>query len=75
MLQRDEAGGSIHLSLHAFILDVEVADNGPSSEVIINKICDALAWVEGCGAVNVGYLGPLDPEVETGTEASVKGTL
>lgn len=71
MLQRDEAGTPISLSNQAFILDVEVADNGPSSEVIINKICDALAWVEGCGAVNVGYLGPLEPETET----SVKGTL
>ena len=62
MLQRDEVGGTPQvLSVHGFVFDVTVDQTAPSPEVIGQKIADALMWVEGCGEVNVGYLGPMEP--------------
>lgn len=66
MIQRDEVHGQpTVLSTHGFILDVQCDQHSPSPEVIGQKIADALAFVEGCGEVNVGYLGPMDDEQET----------
>ena len=65
MLQRDELTGipSV-LRNKAFILDVVCDQKAPSPDVIGMKLADALAWVEGCGEVNVGYLGEMEPELE-----------
>lgn len=72
MLQRDESGAGtpIAAQAHGFIFDVEIQENGPSPERIVEKVADALMWVEGCGEVNVGYLGPMTPE--TDEDISVK---
>jgi hypothetical protein len=64
MLQRSEKGEPMVLSTHGFILDVTVDQTAPDPEGIAQKIGDALMWVEGCGEVNVGYLGPMEPETE-----------
>ena len=67
MLQRDESGNSSPniLTTHGFVFDVICDQNAPSADVIGQKVADALMWVEGCGEVNIGYLGPMDPETET----------
>lgn len=71
MLQRDESGKTAPtLTYHGFIFDVEVQEGGPSMEKIAEKVTDALMWVEGCGKVTVGYLGPMEPETD---EDCVKG--
>ncbi len=62
MLQRDESGASVPETLvaHGFIFDVECGAKAPSPERIGEIIADALMWVEGCGKINVGYLGPME---------------
>ncbi len=64
MIQRSEAGEPTLLSAHGFILDVVIDQHAPSTEDLACKIADALFHVEGCGNVNVGYLGemPLDED-------------
>ena len=64
MIQRSETGEPTILSVHGFILDVQCDQKAPSIEVIGEKIADALMHVEGCGQVNVGYLGPMEAEEE-----------
>ncbi len=72
MLQRDAVGAEPHiLTVRAYVVDVTVDQTAPTPEVLGQKIADALLWVEGCGEVNVGYLGPM----ETVDEDSVKGTV
>ena len=61
MIQRDEQNGQpSQITYHGFILDVECDQHAPSHEVIAMKIADALAFVEGCGIVNVGYMGEME---------------
>jgi hypothetical protein len=47
---------------HGFILDVAVDQTAPPPDVLGEKIADALQWIEGCGKVNVSYLGPMEPD-------------
>jgi hypothetical protein len=63
MLQRDESGAVVpeDLIAHGFLLDVQCGSKAPTPERIAEILADALMWVEGCGEVNVGYMGPMDP--------------
>ena len=64
MIQRDESSSTINIPTvqQEFTVRVEVdANQGPSPEVVALKIADGLAWVEGCGHVDVSYLGSIDP--------------
>lgn len=60
--------GPNHLktTLHGLIVGVEL-EEGTLIEPIMDRIVDALQWIEGTGEVEVDYLGeieviPLDPD-------------
>jgi len=60
LIQPDKPEAPVLKTL-GFVFDVVVDQNAPPPDVIGQKIADALQWVEGCGEVNVAYLGPMDP--------------
>lgn len=58
MLRRSDNQTSVVTQV--FMVAVEVAESGPSIEQIKLKLADSLAWVEGCGTVDVDELGKLE---------------
>jgi hypothetical protein len=45
----------------AFLVSVELADGGPvKTDFVMEKLSDALSWVEGTGEVDVECLGKID---------------
>lgn len=43
--------------LLGFLIEVQVAENGPDPQTIADKFADALGFVEHVGRVQVDYLG------------------
>ena len=66
MLRRSDNQNNIVTQV--FMVAVEVAESGPSIEEIKLKLADSLAWVEGCGTVEVDELGKLDAYEDNETD-------
>jgi hypothetical protein len=53
----------------AFLVSVELANDGPvKTDYVMEKLSDALSWVEGTGAIEIECLGPIDVYPEGITE-------
>lgn len=51
---------------HLFLLDVQVADGGPTPEAIANRLRDSLFYMEKIGEIDTSYLGLTEVEGEMG---------
>ena len=73
MLQRDETGKpEPEIQLHGFVVGAEMIES-VSPQAVVNKLSDALQFVEGVGRIDVQYLGPIelvDPTSPQGDGAS-----
>ena len=60
MLQREK--GEQVVKLFGFLGAVELAEGGPSTEEICNKLVDAVRYMEGVGQADFELLGEVTPE-------------
>lgn len=55
------------VTMQGFLLAVEM-EEGTNVEAVMNKLADALTWIEGVGAIDIDHLGMVDtydgPEIE-----------
>jgi len=48
------------LTTHGFLVAVDTDDEVITPEQVVNKLSDALAWVEGTANVDIDYMGRID---------------
>ena len=62
MLRQEK--GDKPVKLWGFLCGVEIAEGGPTTEYICNKLADSIQYVEGVGRIDVECLGEVETEEE-----------